>query len=418
MNKYIDIESIKTAEPFKSLFPISPSILSAITESIIHAGYDVSKPIVIWDETDILLDGHTRLEASKQAGFDSIPACRVPFASEDEAFDYAVRQQRDRRNLTDADILRLVAICDQRRKSGERTDLASHDARSSGKSAADTADKVGVSTSKIERARRVIAQADEPTRAAVMAGEKSINAAAKEIAEKKKAIEATPARLSVFNQTNDNIEWAKWSWNPVTGCKFGCDYCYAHDIAMRFNGDFEPTFHPDRMAAPKNTKVPAVNDIGYRNVFVCSMADLFGDWVPDEWINQILDAVRAAPQWNFLFLTKNPKRLINIKWPDNAWVGTTVDRQSRVKPAEEAFKKIKAKVKFLSCEPMLENLSFEDMTVFDWVIIGGRSKNTTGPEFQPDWLWVESLLTQARASGCKVYFKPNLKSRPNEYPEA
>ncbi len=412
----IDTRTIKTAEPFKSLFPISPSVLTAITESMIHTGYDASKPVVIWQETGVLLDGHTRLEASKQAGIDSIPVCRVSFPDEDMAFDYAVRQQSDRRNLTDADILRLVAICDQRRKSGERTDLASSEARL-GKSAENTAEKIGTSRAKIEKARRVIDQADEQTKQAVMSGEKTINAAAREVAEKKKAVEATPAKISVFNQTNDNIEWAKWSWNPVTGCKFGCDYCYAHDIAMRFNGDFEPTFHPERLSAPQNTKVPAINGDGYRNVFVCSMADLFGDWVPDAWIAQVLDAVRKSPQWNFIFLTKNPKRLVDIEWPANAWVGTTVDRQSRVKSAEQAFKKIKANVKFLSCEPLLENVSFEDMTVFDWVIIGGRSKNTNGPEFQPEWMWVESLLNQARGSGCKVYFKPNLRTRPTEYPE-
>lgn len=414
MNNII-IDTIKTAEPFKSLFPISPNILSAISESIIHSGYDASKPVVIWSKTGVLLDGHTRLEASKQAGLAAIPACMMDFDTEDDAFDYAVRQQRDRRNLTDADILRLVMVCDKRRKTGPNNSATS--VAKPERSSTDTAAKIGTNRGKIERARQVLSQADEETKAAVMNGEKSINAAAKEVAEKKKAIEATPAKISVFNQTNDNIEWAKWSWNPVTGCKFGCDYCYAHDIAMRFNGDFEPTFHPERLSAPQNTKVPAVNDIGFRNVFVCSMADLFGEWVPDAWIAQVLDAVRKAPQWNFIFLTKNPKRLISIDWPDNAWVGTTVDRQSRVKAAEEAFKKIDAKVKFLSCEPMLENLSFEDMTMFDWVIIGGRSKNSKGPEFQPEWLWVESLLTQARGSGSKVYFKPNLKSRPTEYPE-
>jgi hypothetical protein len=102
-------------------------------------------------------------------------------------------------------------------------------------------------------------------------------------------------KKSVFNFTNDNIEWAKWTWNPVTGCKFGCPYCYAKDIANRFYPNkFEPTFHEDRLDAPVNTKVPteATTDIGYKNVFVCSMADLFGDWIPDEWIEKVLNAVR------------------------------------------------------------------------------------------------------------------------------
>jgi protein gp37/DNA-directed RNA polymerase specialized sigma24 family protein len=228
-----------------------------------------------------------------------------------------------------------------------------------------------------------------------------------------------PVPTSTFNQTNDNIEWARWSWNPVTGCRYNCPYCYARDIANRFYQEkFEPTFRPERLSAPQNTKVPAGAETnpGLRNVFVCSMADLFGDWVPDEWIEAVLDAVRAAPQWNFLFLTKNPKRLPAWEWPDNAWVGTTVDCQVRVKAAEEAFAKVTAPVKFISCEPLREPLKFEHLNLFDWIIIGGQSRSSGQPEAQPEWPWVEDLLSQARKSGIPVYFKPNLTVRPREYP--
>lgn len=221
-----------------------------------------------------------------------------------------------------------------------------------------------------------------------------------------------------FNKVNDNIEWSLWSWNPVTGCKQGCTYCYARDIANRFFPEkFEPTFHPDRLDAPKNTPTPSGTDGNAMNVFVCSMADLFGEWVPQEWIDQVVEAVRDNPQWNFLFLTKNPSRLIDIEWPQNAWVGTTVDIQPRVEPAKEAFRKINATVKFLSCEPLKEMLDFGDMSMFDWLIVGGQSKSSGEPEFQPEWRWVESLISQARLSGLKIYFKPNLTSRPKEYPK-
>jgi len=226
--------------------------------------------------------------------------------------------------------------------------------------------------------------------------------------------------MKKMNKTNDNIEWASWSWNPVTGCKHGCPYCYARDIAMRFVGSFEPAFHPDRLQMPQNTMVPtgADKNIGQKNVFVCSMADLFGNWVPDEWINRVMGVVRGNPKWNFLFLTKNPARLVDITWPENAWVGTTVDVQSRVRPAQDAFRQIEASVKFLSCEPLKEQLDFGgDMTMFDWLIIGGQSKSTGEPAFQPEWSWVENLLLVARLSGIRVYFKPNLKTRPREYPE-
>lgn len=215
----------------------------------------------------------------------------------------------------------------------------------------------------------------------------------------------------------DSIEWAKWSWNPVTGCRRGCDYCYARDIGIRFSGTFEPTFHPERLTAPKNTLYPPNPTTADRNVFVVSMGDLFGEWVPDDWINPVLKVVTESPKWNFLFLTKSPGRLLDFEFPKNAWVGTTVDIQSRVKPAEESFKQIKATVKFLSCEPFLEPLKFNDLSMFDWIIMGGRSRNSAGPEFQPEWKWVESLMHQARAAGLKIYFKPNLMARPKEYPE-
>jgi len=226
-----------------------------------------------------------------------------------------------------------------------------------------------------------------------------------------------------LNRTNDNVEWAWWTWNPVTGCLRNCPYCYARDISTRFTGDFKPTFHEERLSAPRNThpprntKVPKDPSIGAKNVFVCSMADLFGEWVPCDWIDKVLAEVTASPQWNFLFLSKNPARMTEFTFPHNAWVGTTVDVQSRVKPAQEAFRDIDATVKFLSCEPLLEELTFDELEVFDWVIIGGRSRNSRGAASQPEWRWVERLFVAARAAGCKVYFKPNLTARPREYPD-
>lgn len=225
-----------------------------------------------------------------------------------------------------------------------------------------------------------------------------------------------------FNdQKNDNIEWALWSWNPVTGCKHNCPYCYARDIAERFyEQKFEPAFIPSRLSAPQNTRVPseAQTNIGYKNVFTCSMADLFGRWVPTEWIQAVLDSVSAAPQWNFLFLTKFPIRMAEFDFPDNAWVGTTVDCQARVKPAEDAFRRINARIKWLSCEPMLEPLEFSDLGMFQWIVIGGSSKSTQTPEWHPPRAWISRVETKAHEVGCMVYEKTNLFPliRLREYP--
>ena len=245
-------------------------------------------------------------------------------------------------------------------------------------------------------------------------------------------------RKAQFNSTNEMVDWAWWTWNPVTGCWHGCPYCYARDIAHRFyDTDFEPTFYPDRLNAPQNMKPMSAQRIQNeankrrvrfedalifsKNVFTCSMSDLFGKWVPEEWILQVFESVKKSPEWNFLFLTKFPQRLqeINDKlggFPDNVWVGTTVDTQARVALAEKAFKNIDAKVKWLSIEPMLEPLNFSSLDMFDLIAIGGQSRTTKEPEFQPEWIWVEDLLAQARKSNTSVYFKENLRSRPKELP--
>lgn len=228
-----------------------------------------------------------------------------------------------------------------------------------------------------------------------------------------------PSDRKFNRQDNGSIEWAQWSWNPVTGCEHGCEYCYARDIANRFYPQgFVSAFHPHRLTCPQNTKVPkgAEKNIGLRNVFVTSMGDLFGSWVPKEWILAVLSRAANAPQWNFLFLTKNPARLTEFEFPKNAAVGTTVDVQARVKPAEKAFAKVEATVKFLSVEPLLEDLTFSHLDYFDWVIIGGGSRSSETSEYRPQREIVNHLHEQARAAGCKIYEKPNLLERITEYP--
>lgn len=414
------VSDLKVAELFSNLFPVDGHVLEAIVEHMAENGYDPSQPIVVWGDRGIVIDGHTRLEAARQAGIEDVSVSLKDFVDEDAALEYAIHNQRDRRNMTDADIVRCIEALDKRKRQGERTDLASSDAKlgGAGKSAKKTANVVGTSERKVEKARTVLEHGDEATKQAVKSGDKSINRAYQETQQRRRLAEQAPGpkSKSVFNETNDSIEWAKRTWNPVTGCKHDCSFCYARDIANRFTGHFEPELHESRLAAPKNTPLPKSDENGNRNVFVCSMADLFGAWVDPEWIAKVLGAVRESPEWNYIFLTKNPKRLLEVEWPDNAWVGTTVDVQSRVKPAQKAFRGLEAKVRFLSVEPMREKLVFGDLSMFDWVIIGGQSKTTGEPAMQPEWEWVESLMVEARKFGCKIYFKPNLEVRPKEYP--
>ena len=217
-----------------------------------------------------------------------------------------------------------------------------------------------------------------------------------------------------FNTVNGNIGWAAYSWNPVTGCKNDCPYCYAREIGNRFNGHFNPTIHNKRLTAPRKTKV---SEKANNRVFVCSMAELFGDWVPDKWINIVLGVVRKNPQWTFLFLTKNPKRLLDINWPTNAWIGATIDRQHRVREIAEVFPLLRKNVLFISCEPLLEKITLPDnlLNCLNWLIVGAKSEGQK--KIQPEIEWVESLFNSARKHNIPVWFKDNLIFKPQEIPK-
>lgn len=235
---------------------------------------------------------------------------------------------------------------------------------------------------------------------------------------------------TTMNEVNENIEWAAMSWNPVTGCLHNCNYCYAHDIANRFYPQkFQPSFLPERLNQPVNTKIPKprwTGDTGNNNVFTCSMADLFGKWVPQEWIEAVLSSIQDNPQWTFLLLSKFPVRMTKFTYPKNVWLGTTVDKQCTVEQAEKAFARIKQSgfdgICWLSCEPMLEKLTFSNLEMFDWVVMGGASRSTKTPEHRPPFEDIVHLYNQARQSDCLIYQKTNLipgmndDQRLREYP--
>jgi protein gp37 len=243
-----------------------------------------------------------------------------------------------------------------------------------------------------------------------------------------------PRAKATFNATKgEGVSWAAWTWNPVTGCLHGCDYCYARAIAARFPNafpaGFTPVLHPERLTAPDNTRIPAKHrdDPSWQRVFVCSMADLYGRWVPDEWVQQVHDAMCAAQQWQYITLTKFPTRYIGLPMPPGAWVGTSVDEQNRVRIAEDAYRHLdSATVKWLSLEPLRAPLEFTDLSMWDWIVIGAqtetRQPSGVVPGFAPPFDWVSRIVAQAREAGCRVHLKPNLvngkpgMSLPDEYP--
>ena len=173
------VKDIKTASPFRDLFPIHERILDEIYWDIQKNGYDHSKPVILWESHDsIVIDGHTRLLAARKAGLCRIPVMLKAFLDEDEALQYAIRCQRNRRNLTANEILTCIAELDKRRKAGRPgNDKLAQKCANFGKSAQETATLLGISSRKVEQARAVLDKATDDIKEAIKSGEMSIHAA-------------------------------------------------------------------------------------------------------------------------------------------------------------------------------------------------------------------------------------------------
>lgn len=294
------------------------------------------------------------------------------------------------------------------------------------------------------------------------------------------------------------IEWCDSTWNPVTGCLHGCEYCYARKIADRFGLSFAPkldevdgckydspegldtmlelnkpyhkggqmqpypmaflpTFHKYRLEEPaRKTKG--------QNIFVCSMADLFGNWVPQEWINEVFEACDNAQQHNYLFLTKNAKgyerAIDNFACEDrgsedcnelfkNFWFGTSITTGQDLLKIEK-LAELEEGHRFLSIEPILEPIElnfgkdrcpvcgssevYQDNSAtvmglpewhcdcccewdsvdgkdlkpsIDWVIIGAETGNRKGKVI-PQKQWIESIIEECKKFNIPVFMKNSL----------
>lgn len=275
------------------------------------------------------------------------------------------------------------------------------------------------------------------------------------------------------------IDWADSTWNPVTGCLHGCEYCYARGIANRFSQDvescinenvdcftakwlpeyeefiycftaqpwkrtrtgksakspypcgFAPTFHTYRLGEPARWTKP-------RTIFVCSMADLFGDWVPDEWIKQVFEACEAAPQHRFLFLTKHPGRYCHLERAgimpkgDNFWFGATFDHSNwpghdgpheipgrpttfalHGKMVHDAgdfyYPAYPEKNRFVSFEPLLYDIGAHiGSTGAQWHIIGAETGNRKG-KVATQREWVEHIVEYSDKNHIPVFMKESLR---------
>jgi protein gp37 len=211
-----------------------------------------------------------------------------------------------------------------------------------------------------------------------------------------------------------SIEWTDSTWNPVRGCTKispGCKHCYAERFAERFRGvsghPFEQGFDirliPDKLRAPLDWRTP-------KKIFVNSMSDLFHEDVPVEYIARVGRVMKQADWHVYQILTKRHVRMQrllsgSLRWMSNlkqSWFGVSVEDRKYGLPRIDRLRETPAQVRFLSVEPLLENLGSLDLRNIDWVIVGGESGPHSRPMHQQ---WVLSILDQCREQNVPFFFK-------------
>lgn len=210
--------------------------------------------------------------------------------------------------------------------------------------------------------------------------------------------------------TTSKIEWTEQTWNPIVGCTKvspGCKHCYAETMAKRLQAMGTPGYEngfalrllPDRLTDPIRRRKPTV-------YFVNSMSDLFHDKVPESYIEQVFDVIAATPQHSYQILTKRAARLARYfrdrTVPPNVWLGVSVENRRHGVPRIDYLRTVPARIRFLSVEPLLEDVGELDLRDIHWVIVGGESGPKARP-MKPEW--ADSVRLQCAEQDVAFFFK-------------
>lgn len=212
------------------------------------------------------------------------------------------------------------------------------------------------------------------------------------------------------------IEWTDKTWNPITGCtkkSTGCLHCYAEVMSRRlkamgqekYANGFKVTLHERCLKEPLSWK-------GNHNIFVCSMSDIFHEDVPFEFIDKMFAVIERTPQHRYQILTKRAERMAEYfasrNVPTNVWLGVTVEAQSS-RFRIDFLRDLPATVKFLSCEPLVEDLGELNLTGIDWVIVGGES----GPQARPmQESWALNIKNKVEEQGARFFLSSGERGEP------
>ena len=211
------------------------------------------------------------------------------------------------------------------------------------------------------------------------------------------------------------IEWTQQTWNPVTGCDKvspGCAHCYAETMARRlasipgsgYDNGFSVSTHYDRLRLPHKHKRPTM-------FFVCSMSDLFHEDVSFFFIDAVMRTIAETPRHTYQILTKRPARMVDYfdlrQAPDNVWLGVSVENKKHGVPRIDKLRRAAAcnaaqPIRFLSCEPLLEDLGKLNLEKIGWVIVGGESGARARP-MAPEW--AHNIRKQCNAAKVDFFFK-------------
>ncbi|BAV32927.1 hypothetical protein SCL_0605 [Sulfuricaulis limicola] len=212
--------------------------------------------------------------------------------------------------------------------------------------------------------------------------------------------------------TVSRIEWTEQTWNPTTGCTKispGCKHCYAETMARRlkamgvkgYENGFKLNILAERLAEPLRRRKPTT-------YFVNSMSDLFHNEIPFEFLDQVFDVIRSTPQHTYQILTKRAVRMHKYFVPGerfvpgNVWLGVSVENRKYGLPRIDELREVEASIRFLSVEPLLEDLGQINLTGIHWVIVGGESGPKARP-MKPEW--VADIKEQCEEAGVAFFFK-------------